>query len=117
MEVQKIHPAEEYLRNEKNPTSLYVRISGERRKLFINRSDGEGVIGIIAKGKRKRGYVFNAWSSIEKVYYPTTENEEEAEKKMIVGSALGALPHFCGRFPRACPRTVLTCLHVHGSPL
>ena len=47
MEVQKIHPAEEYLRNEKNPTSLYVRISGERRKLFINRSDGEGVIGII----------------------------------------------------------------------
>lgn len=35
----------------------------------------------------------------------------------IVGSALGALPHFCGRFPRACPRTVLTCLHVHGSPL
>ena len=84
MEVQKIHPAEEYLRNEKNPTSLYVRISGERRKLFINRSDGEGVIGIIAKGKRKRGYVFNAWSSIEKVYYPTTENEEEAEKKMIL---------------------------------
>ena len=80
MEVQKIHPAEEYLRNVKNPTSLYVRISGERRKLFINRSDGEGVIGIIAKGKRKRGYVFNAWSSIEKVYYPTTENEEEAEK-------------------------------------
>ena len=72
MEVQKIHPAEEYLRNEKNPTSLYVRISGERRKLFI------------AKGKRKRGYVFNAWSSIEKVYYPTTENEEEAEKKMIL---------------------------------
>lgn len=41
-------------------------------------------------------------------------------KKLIttcVGSALGALPHFCGRFPRACPRTVLTCLHVHGSPL
>ena len=35
----------------------------------------------------------------------------------VVGSALGALPHFCGRFPRACPRTVLTCLHVHGSPL
>ena len=34
--------------------------------------------------RRKRGYVFNAWSSIEKVYYPTTENEEEAEKKMIL---------------------------------
>ena len=84
MEVQKIHPAEEYLRNVKNPTSLYVRICGERRKLFINRSDGEGVIGIIAKGKRKRGYVFNARSSIENVYYPTTENEEEAEKKMIL---------------------------------
>lgn len=81
MEVQKIHPAEEYLRNEKNPTSLYVRISGERRKLFINRSDGEGVIGIIAKGKRKRGYVFNAWSSIEKVYYPTTEMKKRQKRR------------------------------------
>ena len=35
MEVQKIHPAEEYLRNEKNPTSLYVRISGERRSCSL----------------------------------------------------------------------------------
>lgn len=34
-----------------------------------------------------------------------------------VGSASSALPHFCGRFPNACPQTVLTCLHVHGSPL
>lgn len=66
MEVQKIHPAEEYLRNEKNPTSLYVRISGERRKLFINRSDGEGVIGIIAKGKRKRGYVLMPGQALRK---------------------------------------------------
>lgn len=41
----------------------------------------------------------------------------EAPIDEVVGSALGALPHFCGRFPRACPRTVLTCLHVHGSPL
>lgn len=42
---------------------------------------------------------------------------EELTLEHSVGSALGALPHFCGRFPRACPRTVLTCLHVHGSPL
>ena len=41
----------------------------------------------------------------------------KAPLEEVVGSALGALPHFCGRFPRACPRTVLTCLHVHGSPL
>jgi hypothetical protein len=54
MEVQKIHPAEEYLRNEKNPTSLYVRISGERRKLFINRSDGDGSDWNYCKSKRKR---------------------------------------------------------------
>ena len=113
MEVQKFHPAEEYLRNEKNPTSLYVRISGERRKLFINRSDGEGVIGIIAKGKRKRGYVFNAWSSIEKVYYPTTENEEEAEKKMILKYQklarlatirLSTIEKYCGYMVMACFR-------------
>lgn len=52
-----IHPAEEYLRNEQNPPVLYVRIYGERRKLFINRGR-ENVVGIIAKGKRKHGYIF-----------------------------------------------------------
>ena len=50
-----IHPAEAYLRNEKNPTSLYVKIEGKRRRLFINRD--ENVIGIVAPGKRKRGYI------------------------------------------------------------
>lgn len=49
-----IHPAESYLRNETNPSSLYVRIAG--RRLFINRD--RGVIGIIALGKRTKGYVF-----------------------------------------------------------
>lgn len=33
-----MHPAEEYLRNEQNPPVLYVRIYGERRKLFILKS-------------------------------------------------------------------------------
>lgn len=42
-----MHPAEEYLRNEQNPPVLYVRIYGERRKLFINRGR-ENVVGIIA---------------------------------------------------------------------
>lgn len=52
METTTIHPAEAYLRNEQNPTSLYVRIAGKRRRLFINRN--ENVIGIIALGKRWR---------------------------------------------------------------
>ena len=43
-----MHQAELYLRNEENPTSLYVRIEGKRRRLFINRSTG--LIGIIAIG-------------------------------------------------------------------
>lgn len=60
-----MHPAEEYLRNEQNPPVLYVRIYGERRKLFINRGR-ENVVGIIAKGKRKHGYIFSDWNSIEK---------------------------------------------------
>lgn len=34
-----------------------------------------------------------------------------------VGSTRDAIPHFCGWFPRVCPRTVRTCLHVYGSPL
>ena len=47
-----IHPAESYLRNETNPSSLYVRIAGKRRRLFINRD--RGVIGIIAPGKGQK---------------------------------------------------------------
>lgn len=79
-----VHPAEAYLRNEQNPPFLYVRIYGERRKLFINRG-GENVIGIIAKGKRKRGYIFSDWSRIEKIYYPSQEkeNEKDKDRKMI----------------------------------
>ena len=46
-----MHPAEEYLRNEQNPPVLYVRIYGERRKLFINRGR-ENVVGIIAKDEK-----------------------------------------------------------------
>lgn len=71
-----MHPAEEYLRNEQNPPVLYVRIYGERRKLFINRGR-ENVVGIIAKGKRKHGYIFSDWNSIEKIYYPSQEKEDE----------------------------------------
>lgn len=80
-----MHPAEEYLRNEQNPPVLYVRIYGERRKLFINRG-GENVIGIIAKGKRKHGYIFSDWNSIEKIYYPSQEKEDEKDmdRKMIL---------------------------------
>lgn len=32
METTTIHPAEAYLRNEQNSTSLYVRIAGQRRR-------------------------------------------------------------------------------------
>ena len=71
METTTIHPAESYLRNETNPSSLYVRIAGKRRRLFINRD--RGIIGIIAPGKRTKGYVFTDWSSIEQIYYPSQE--------------------------------------------
>ena len=84
METTTIHPAEAYLRNEQNPTSLYVRIAGKRRRLFINRN--ENVIGIIALGKRKSGYMFTDWASIEKIYYPsyTPEDAADIEKKLVV---------------------------------
>lgn len=77
-----MHEAEAYLRNEDNPTSLHVRIGGRRRRLFINRD--EGVIGIVAIGKRKRGYVFNDWNSIEKVYIPTEESKADKEQRYIL---------------------------------
>lgn len=82
METVTIHPAEAYLRNKKNSTSLYVKIGGKRRRLFINRS--ENVIGIIAQGKRKRGYIFTDWASIEKIYYPSQEQETNRDRKLIL---------------------------------
>ena len=77
-----IHPAESYLRNETNPSSLYVRIAGKRRRLFINRD--RGIIGIIALGKRTKGYVFTDWSSIEQIYYPSQEQEANTDRKLIL---------------------------------
>lgn len=74
-----MHEAETYLRNTENPNQVYVKIQGKRRRLFIN---SDGTIGIIAVGKRNRGYIFYDWSAIEKVYYPASE--ENTEKKMVI---------------------------------
>lgn len=82
MRMTTIHPAESYLRNETNPSSLYVRIAGKRRRLFINRD--RGGIGIIALGKRTKGYVFTDWSSIEQIYYPSQEQEANTDRKLIL---------------------------------
>lgn len=82
MESTNIHPAEAYLRDTNNPPSLYVKIYGNRRRLFINR--GENVIGIVAPGKRKLGYYFSAWQSIEKIYYPTVEADTDKELKLVL---------------------------------
>lgn len=76
-----MHEAEEYLRNPDNPTSLYVQIGGKRRRLFINRDEGE--IGIIAPKYRKRGYLFGNWDSIEKIFYPKPKNPEEENRKLV----------------------------------
>jgi hypothetical protein len=77
-----MHEAEAYLRNPKNPTRLCVQIGGKRRRLFINRDEGR--IGILAIGKRKRGYIFTDWQSIEKVFYPVQTNEEELNRKLVL---------------------------------
>ena len=69
------HEAEAYLRNPENPSSVYVRIGGKRRRIFMNR--GTGQFGIIAEGKRNFGYIFDSWKAIEKVYYPASEAEKE----------------------------------------
>ena len=41
-----MHEAEQYLRNPQNPPSLHVIIGGKKRRLFINRDQGQ--IGIVA---------------------------------------------------------------------
>ena len=77
-----MHEAEAYLRNPENPTRLCVQIGGKRRWLFINRDDGG--IGILAIGKRKRGFVFTNWQAIEKIFYPVPVSEEELNRKMVL---------------------------------
>ena len=54
METTTIHPAEAYLRNADTPPSLYVRIDGERRRLFTNRDDS--IIGIVTGKTEKKLY-------------------------------------------------------------
>ena len=71
-----------YLRNPNNPSSLYVKINGKRRRLFINRQ--EGVIGIIAERKKRKGYRFYDWASIQAVYYPTGEDDKETVRKEVL---------------------------------
>ena len=61
---------------------LYVKINGKRRRLFINRQ--EGVIGIIAERKKRRGYRFYDWASIQDVYYPTGKDEKETVMKEVL---------------------------------
>lgn len=82
METTYTHPAEAYLRNTVNPPSLYVKINGKRRRLFINRD--ENVIGIVAPGKRKRGYVFSDWQSIEKIYYLVSKDKTDRERRLVL---------------------------------
>lgn len=79
-----MHEAEKYLRNPANPTSLYVRIAGKRRRLYINREYGQ--IGIIAPHKQKWGYAFSAWNCIEKIYYPVKGDNttpQQAEQRLL----------------------------------
>lgn len=82
METATIHPAEAYLRNKQNPAYLYVMIAGKRRRLFINRD--QNVIGIIAPRKRRSGYIFTDWASIEKIYYPSDKPKVDADRKLIL---------------------------------
>ena len=47
---------------------------------------------------------------------PFRRNPLPAYHPLLVGSANNAFPLYSGRFSFACPRTVLTRLHVYGSP-
>lgn len=82
MENKELHPAEAFLRNPENSSSLYVRIEGRRRRLFINRNTG--LIGIIALGRRKKGYIFSEWNTIEKVYFPTNRKKTDNTSRLVL---------------------------------
>lgn len=63
----KLHPAEKYLRNPDNPCTLQIRYLSQKRRLFIN--DRNGTIYLFKKGSRKRGFPFNDFKGISKVYF------------------------------------------------
>ncbi len=82
-ETAQTHPAETYLRDTSKPNSIYVRIEGNKRKLFINKPDGP--IEIISLGQKNKGHVFNSWDLIEKTYIPkeqTKDKELEAYRRL-----------------------------------
>lgn len=67
------------------PTGLVCQnLRGAQEIVYQPRQ--ENVVGIIAKGKRKHGYIFSDWSHIEKIYYPSQEKEDEKDmdRKMIL---------------------------------
>lgn len=76
-----MHEAEQYLLNPVNSTRLYVRIAGKRRTLFINREANQ--IGIIAPKKKNRGYLFDSWDSIEKIYYPVKQDRATYQQRQF----------------------------------
>lgn len=88
--METLHEAEQFLRNEKTENYLYVKIDNKRRRLFINPN---GLIGIIAPYKKHSGYLFDDWSSIEKIYYPK-DKEEQIRKLVTKYKKLASLATF-----------------------
>lgn len=72
-----MHTAEEYLRNPETPDHLYIHYKGKRRKLFFNKD--QNIIGIIAIGKRIKGYVFSDWNGIEKIFDKQSQPKNAVE--------------------------------------
>lgn len=96
-----MHPAEEYLRNPQNNTSLYVIIDGKKRRLFINRSTNQ--IGIIAPKKKNKGFLFTDWNSIEKVIHQTDlEQDAQDLKNTAKYKKMAASASFTNGFIRKC---------------
>jgi hypothetical protein len=77
-----MHEAEQYLHNPETPNSLYIQYKGQRRRLFFNRD--QNIIGIVAPGKRTRGYYFSDWNGIEKIFKPAPPKEPaEINRRLI----------------------------------
>lgn len=95
-----MHAAEEYLRKEGNPNSLYIRYDGRKRRLFVNEKDG--AVGIVAIGKRTHGHHFFDWNGISKIFLPQDKapvDESRITHKFIREAKLAS---FTNPFIRKC---------------
>lgn len=71
------------LSSQRNQSSVFIRADCRKTQTLVHQPR-QRFIGIIALGKRTKSYVFTDWASIEQIYYPSQEQDENTDRKLIL---------------------------------